>query len=117
MNIQSVTGAVAGNLLQRPTATSEPGNPPAVSKTPAPQQPSAAASREQVEEAIKAVNEFVNPINSAIQFNLDDQSGRMIVKVVDNTTNEVIRQFPSEEMLNIARALDRIKGLLVQQKA
>ena len=32
-------------------------------------------------------------------------------------TNEVIRQIPSEEMLEIAKALDRLQGLLVKQKA
>jgi len=52
-----------------------------------------------------------------LQFNIDDETGKTIVKVVDATTNELIRQFPSEEMLSIAKAIDQMKGLLIQQKA
>ena len=40
-----------------------------------------------------------------------------MVKVVDQSTKEVIRQIPSEEMLAIAKALDSLKGLLVRQTA
>jgi flagellar protein FlaG len=75
------------------------------------------ASRQELEEAVQQVNDFLKPINDSIQFNLDDDTGKTIVKVVDLATKDVIRQFPSEEMLSIAKAIDKMKGLLVQQKA
>lgn len=75
------------------------------------------ASRQELEDAVKEVNDFLKPINSSIQFNLDDDTGKTIVKVIDLATKDVIRQFPSEEMLSIAKAIDKMKGLLVQQKA
>ena len=75
------------------------------------------ASREKLEEAVKQVNDFVQPFNNGLQFSLDDDTGKTIVKVIDKTTDEVIRQFPSEEMLGIAKAIDTMKGLLIQQKA
>lgn len=74
------------------------------------------ATRDELENATKAMNEFVAPINSAIQFALDDETGTTVVKVIDVTTKDVIRQIPSEEMLSIAKAIDKVKGLLVQQK-
>jgi len=77
----------------------------------------AEASRQELEEAVKQVNDFLKPINNSIQFNLDDDTGKTVVKVVDLATKDVIRQFPSEEMLSIAKAIDKMKGLLVQQKA
>jgi len=46
-----------------------------------------------------------------------DDTGQLVVKIIDRTTQEVIRQMPSEEMLAIAKALDSIKGLFVQQTA
>lgn len=73
--------------------------------------------QEDVEQAVKQVNEFVRPINNALSFSLDQESDQMIVKVIDQGTKEVIRQIPSEEMLALAKALDTMKGLLVQQKA
>lgn len=75
------------------------------------------ATRQQVEEAAKEVNEFLKPINNSLQFQLDDDTGKTVVKVIDTVTKDVIRQFPSEEMLAIAKAIDQMKGLLVHQKA
>lgn len=59
---------------------------------------------------------FVETMNNSLQFSIDDDSGRTVVKVVDKQTDEVLRQIPSEEMLDIARALGKLKGLLVEQK-
>ena len=65
----------------------------------------------------KAVNDFVKPLNSALQFNIDDSTGLTVVKVIDTDTKDVIKQIPSEDMLALAKALDQIKGLLVKQQA
>jgi flagellar protein FlaG len=75
------------------------------------------ANRQQVEDAAKAVNEFIKPLNNSLQFNIDDDTGKTVVKVIDTATKEVIRQFPSEEMLSIAKAIDKMQGLLIHQKA
>ena len=75
------------------------------------------ATRAQVEEAAKAVNDFLKPINNSLQFQLDEDTGQTVVKVIDTATKDVIRQFPSEEMLSIAKAIDKMKGLLIHQKA
>jgi flagellar protein FlaG len=74
-------------------------------------------SRQELDKAVKAVNDFVGEVNSSLNFSVDDDTGQTVVKVIDIATKEVIKQFPSEEMLAIAKALDSIKGLLVQQKA
>ena len=41
----------------------------------------------------------------------------MIVKVVDRETREVLRQMPTQEALEIAKALDRTQGLLIKLEA
>lgn len=73
-------------------------------------------AREQVEKAVEDVQRFVETMNNSLQFSIDDESGRTVVKVIDRQTEEVLRQIPSEEMLDIARALGKLKGLLVEQK-
>ncbi|AUM00390.1 MAG TPA: flagellar protein FlaG [Pseudothauera hydrothermalis] len=80
-------------------------------------QPEQANDPQALEEAVKRIREFVQPINDSIQFSLDDDTGRTIVKVIDLQTQEVLRQIPSEEVLNIAKALDRLQGLLIHNKA
>ena len=98
------TSELAANALVAPLAESKPAEKPP-------------ASEDQLKDAIKAANDFVQPINNAVEFSLDKESDKMIVKVVDTATKEVIRQFPSEEMLALAQALDKIQGLLIKQKA
>lgn len=68
-------------------------------------------------EAASQVEKFVQSMSSDLQFSVDDTSGSFVIKVVDRSTKQVIRQIPSEEMLEIAKALDRLQGLLVRQQA
>lgn len=61
--------------------------------------------QQQVEEAVSSINEFVQNQQRTIRFTIDEQSGRDVVVVVDQLTDEVIRQIPAEELLVIARRL------------
>lgn len=70
-----------------------------------------------VKEATELVKDFLKPINSNLQFSIDDESGKVVVKMIDPENKEVIRQIPSEEMLAIAKTLDTVKGLFLQQRA
>ena len=73
--------------------------------------------RATVEAAATSVREFVQPINSNLEFSVNDDTGQLVVRIIDRSTKEVIRQMPSEEMLALAKALDSIKGLFVKQTA
>lgn len=75
------------------------------------------ASADEVTEATQRVEKFVQAMSSDLQFTVDDSSGAFVIRIVDRATQEVIRQMPSEEMLAIAKALDRLQGLLVRQQA
>jgi flagellar protein FlaG len=75
------------------------------------------ASLQEMEKATDQINKFVSPANTSIQFSIDKDTDIPIVKVVDQETKEVIRQIPGDEVLQIAKALDRLQGLLVKQQA
>lgn len=75
------------------------------------------AEAEAVQAAVDKVQKFVNPVAASVQFTVDREFDTMVVQVVDRDTKEVIRQIPSEEMLELARALDKLQGLLVKQQA
>jgi flagellar protein FlaG len=74
-------------------------------------------TRQKVREGVKELNQFIKPYNTSLAFSVDEESGRIVVKVTDDETKEVIRQMPSEEALELAKALDKLKGLLIYQKA
>lgn len=76
-----------------------------------------AEQKQKVEEATKDVQRFVDQMTNNLKFSLDDESGRTVVKVIDRQTDEVLRQIPAEEMLEISRVLGKLKGLLVEQQA
>ena len=70
-----------------------------------------------VKKAIASVKDAIKPVGGALEFNVDQASGRTIVRVVDLETQQVIRQIPSEEMVELARVLERLEGLLLDQQA
>lgn len=86
--------------------------PPALSMT-----AQQATTPEVVSAAVRAANVYAQSVSSSIQFSLDEDTGRTVVKMVDTRTDEILRQFPSEEMLAISRSIDRMQGLLVNRKA
>lgn len=48
---------------------------------------------------------------------VDRDTGIQVIKVVDTKTDEVIRQIPSEEIIELAKTLDKLHGLLIHQTA
>lgn len=81
------------------------------------QQESPFASPADIAQALDEVQSAIKTITNELQFSIDDDTGKTVVKVVDTSTNEVIKQFPSEELLRISKALDKFQGLLLQQEA
>jgi flagellar protein FlaG len=72
-------------------------------------------SREQLDQAMQQMQNALPPVARNLQFSIDEETGRTVVKVIDPSTKEVIRQMPSEELLSIAKALDSMRGLLIKQ--
>jgi flagellar protein FlaG len=58
-------------------------------------------------QAIEQIQDFLDDSQRQLQFQVDENSGRTVVRVVDPGSGEVIRQFPSEELLQIAATLER----------
>ncbi|MCG4453709.1 flagellar protein FlaG [Pseudomonas sp. MMS21-TM103] len=77
----------------------------------------ATQSREPVEDAVIAIQSFVQSIRRDLNFSLDDSSGRVVVKVTDGASGEVIRQLPSEEALRLAESLEEVRSLLFKAEA
>lgn len=76
------------------------------------------ASVEQVKRAAEAINRALRQSNRNLEFRLDEQTNRVVVKLTDTETGELIRQIPSDEMLAISRAIGEFQqGLLLRQKA
>ncbi len=75
------------------------------------------AGREQIEDAVASIQEFVQSVQRSINFSLEDGSGRVVVKVTDAESGSVIRQIPSEEALRLAENLSEVRSLLFEAEA
>lgn len=71
----------------------------------------------QVKSAMEKINQTVRMMSSNLEFTQDAETGIDVVKVIDSENKQLIRQFPSEEVIAIARALDQLQGMLVRDKA
>jgi flagellar protein FlaG len=68
-------------------------------------------------EAVRKLNETVAPALQTVQFEVDEDSDKLVVKVVDKESKEVIRQMPSEEALAFSKTIDKLQGLVIRQTA
>jgi flagellar protein FlaG len=82
--------------------------------------PGNAPSAEQLKQAVSQLNKASQDKSQGLEFSIDNDSKRTVVKVIDQTTKEVLRQIPTPEALEIAKALESKSssaGLLIQQTA
>lgn len=83
----------------------------------------AAPTPEQAQAAVDNINRVLKKGDSGLEFSVDKQTNRTVFKLVETQTGEVIRQYPTEDLLAIARAIDQMEqqakhqGLLLSQKA
>lgn len=78
---------------------------------------STAPTQDDLDQALQKINDTLDVFTNKLEFSIDKDTDIFVVKVVDRETKEVIRQLPSEEMLNIAKALDKLQGLLISDQA
>ena len=82
-------------------------------------------SRESFDRVVSELEAFVQSVQRNLNFQVDDQTGRVVVSVVDSTNDSVIRQIPSEEMLVLSHRIQdymddhqtEMKGMFLEIKA
>ncbi len=75
------------------------------------------SSSDQVQQAVTQIKQVAEKLAQNLHFSIDDDTGITVVKITDSSTQEVIRQIPTEEAVSIAKTLDKVQGLLFSEKA
>lgn len=76
-----------------------------------------------LDEAIQEFRQFLKNLPSDLQFSKDETTGTVVFKIVNPVTKEVVRQFPPEEILQVARRLKQVakgtdaSGMLIDRKS
>jgi uncharacterized FlaG/YvyC family protein len=73
-------------------------------------------SEKLINETVKKVNKLINATDSNIELSVHKSTREIVVKIKDNQTGKVIRQFPSEKTLAIADYMRKMSGILVDTK-
>ena len=73
--------------------------------------------KQAVESAIVSMQDATQAMQRNLNFSIDESTGRMVVKVTDSASGEVIRQMPTEEALRLAESLDEMRSLLFTAQA
>lgn len=81
-----------------------------------PQLPQEHPSKEQLEKAVKGINNFIEFSTTHIEFKLHEKLNEYYVTVVDNDTKEVVREIPSKKVLDVYAAMTEFIGLIVDKK-
>ena len=74
------------------------------------------ADGEEIREAVSQLNEFVQGIRRELQFSVDEDSGRTVIRVYNTDTDELVRQIPSEEVLQAASLIEASVGLILKEQ-
>ena len=69
----------------------------------------------QLEEMVADLNGLAQKVQRQLQFSIDDENGKVSVKVVDAETKAVIREIPSEEIRNMQKQLKEVSDALFQK--
>jgi flagellar protein FlaG len=122
MNIAIAGSATAEASYANPGATA-----PVAAPSPPPPAPPAVGHAEAgnmqqddtqaVDAAIKAATDAAQRNATSVEFAKDMSTGRMVVRVVDTETQQVLRQMPSEEMIALGQAIDGTRGTMIDFKA
>jgi flagellar protein FlaG len=128
MTIDTIGSATSARQADRPPVSGDAAASSGAPRAPATAVETAAAvkgpanvpSAEQLKAAVSQLNKASQDKSQGLEFSIDNDSKRTVVKVIDQTTKEVLRQIPTPEALEIAKALESkssTAGLLIQQTA
>lgn len=74
-------------------------------------------SPKELSDIVQKANKALQESQSGLKFQLDPDSGKAVVQIVDQETQKVIKQIPSAEMLKLAKSLEKLQGVLMSQQA
>ena len=67
-------------------------------------------------DAIEKLKDAGDIFNRRLDFKIDEETNRIMVKVIDTETNKVIKEIPPEQLIRLAAKIQEMIGLLVDEE-
>jgi len=71
---------------------------------------------EELDDAVKKLNSTAAAFNVKLNFSVDDQTERIVVKVMEKETERIIREIPPEYVLNMVAQIQSLIGVFVDAR-
>ena len=79
--------------------------------------PAPTPTKETLEQAAARVKEVLRGTTSRLEIEIDSDSNKAVIRILNGESGEIIRQIPAQELLDLAKHLDDPKGFLIQERA
>lgn len=73
-------------------------------------------SPDKVKKAVDEINQKIRPTHTSCQFSYHEKTNRITIKVIDDDTEEVIREIPPEKALDMLAKTLELEGILVDER-
>lgn len=71
---------------------------------------------EQLEKAVNKANEHIMGVNTQLQYRIHEGTDRIMVRLIDTESQDVIREIPPEKMLDLVAEIWKRVGLVVDKQ-
>ncbi len=105
-----------GALPQRPQVSAPPKVQIEMPK-PADIKYDAGQIKQSLQDAVRILNDQVSAKSQGLGFSYDESINSPVITVRNTQTGQVVRQIPGEDVLRMAHNLDKLKGILYNEKA
>lgn len=78
--------------------------------------PAGEKQKEKIEEVVNGLNHFLEPSQTSVRFKLHEKLNEYYVVIVNDNTEEVIKEIPAKKLLDTYAAMAEHLGLLVDRK-
>src|SRR5882724_4085707 len=72
---------------------------------------------DKLRQGLDRLNNAAQAANQNITFSVDPETKKIVVKVIDQQTEQVVYQFPGDEALRLSASLEQLSGVLFDHKA
>lgn len=104
-SIRALTAAKNSGQVTKPDVAKSPVNGGEALPSRGKELPAQVANTADISETVTEINDIIRSVQRDLAFNVDEDSGRTVISVIDSESGELIRQIPSEDLLAIATHL------------
>ena len=72
---------------------------------------------QETDKALRELSKAAEPFNVSLKFTKDEETGTIVVEMIDQKSGETLSQFPNGAMLQLAATLSKLQGKIFNCRA